>query len=77
MLDISRLTAIVAEKNSVIDGAALLIATLSSRLAAASAAAANQDVSVLQTAIDQLAQDLDTHGAALAQAVITNTPADD
>jgi hypothetical protein len=74
-IDFSKLAAIVAEKNTVIDSAAVLIASLSSKLAAASASANNQDVSVLQASIDQIAHDLDVHGSALAQAIVANTPA--
>jgi hypothetical protein len=74
-IDIGKLAAIVAEKNSVIDSAAVLIASLSSKLAAASAAAGASADPALQAAIDQLAHDLDTHGSALAQAIVANTPA--
>ena len=74
-LDISHLAAIVAEKNSVIDSAAVLIASLSSKLAAASAAAGTSADPALQAAVDALAHDLDTHGTALAAAIVANTPA--
>jgi len=74
MIDISKLAAIVAEKNTVIDSAAVLIASLSTRLKAA-VEAAGQDSAALQASIDALALELDTHGAALAEAVAANTPA--
>jgi hypothetical protein len=74
-IDFSKLAAIVAEKNSVIDSAAVLIASLSAKLKAATDAANNQDVSVLQASVDQIAHDLDVHGSALAQAIVANTPA--
>ena len=74
-IDISKLSAIIAEKNTVIDSAATLIATLSAKLAAASAAAGASSDPALQAAVDQLALDLNTHGSALAQAIVANTPA--
>lgn len=73
VVDIARLVAVVSEKNSVIDAAAVLIASLSAKLAAASAAAGSSPDPVLQAAIDSLVADLGTHGDALAKAVLENT----
>lgn len=74
-VDISGLIAIVAEKNTVIDSATSLIASLAQRLAAASAASGASPDPVLQAAVDALVSDLEAHGAPLAKAVAENTVA--